>query len=421
MFFIGRTRYSLFNPTSTSWRLTQQDGAATAGAKSHAKTAKSVENYKKELYAPARLDLREEIFIQHTLPALAAAARDFDVVHVVSYSESLPEKYQRSLAAAAQRYDFLHLDKRPDGKAGTPLADIAREHVAAGEAFGQYRLDDDDVLSTEYFATMARYVRPEYCGMAVSLPLGVEGILHRGRVTNLRQAHFPMNSMGLMYVCQFGEDGKLQSPRPAPHNMVDRKSPVILDSRKLGYFRFNHLSQDNALRAKDGPSMSSLVKAMSKYPRFEDGDTLERLFPTVASLVVDERTANALPRPTLVWAAARLEMPRPLQAFHLELDHIFAPTARPHQGLVTLDIQTADGHPVPGGASLPGVPKSVQAEVGYYKYLDSRPGSGSSTMEVFLPDGYRVVGLGVRRFGKSLPFFLRSAELSFPSEQSEVK
>lgn len=54
---------------------------------------------------------------------------------------------------------------------------------------------------------MSRYVEERYVGMVVSLPRGVEAILDGREVFNLREAHFPMASMGLLHVCRINKDG----------------------------------------------------------------------------------------------------------------------------------------------------------------------------------------------------------------------
>ena len=106
MFFIGRTRYSLFVPNSESWRLSQGEDE------------QAIKDYRAELYDTARLKLRQEIFLNHTLPNLKIAAEGFDVTHVVSFSASLPEEFKDALRNAAEEYPFLILDEQADGKVG---------------------------------------------------------------------------------------------------------------------------------------------------------------------------------------------------------------------------------------------------------------------------------------------------------------
>ena len=156
--FIGQTRYSLFVPDSGAWR-----ASSVAG--------REVSDYRNYLYAPERLDFRDRVFTTLTVPSLAVAAEAHEVHHIVSYSESLPEKYIDSLNRTAEKFPFLVLQELPDGVSDWGRSEqIIKEKVGVG-VFGRYRLDDDDLLSKHYFDVMHRFVKPEFVGMVVSLSL----------------------------------------------------------------------------------------------------------------------------------------------------------------------------------------------------------------------------------------------------------
>lgn len=287
MFFVGRTRFSLFMPQDPSWQLTKSRDKQDEQA---------IEAYRAELYDDSRLRMRTEIFLEHTVPALQAAAdrSGHTVIHVVSFSQSLPAPYKKQLAEAAKEYPVLHLDERPDGAGGSSLAELARPKVQPGEVFGLYRLDDDDVLPTNFFDLVARLMRPAMVGMLVSLPRGLEAITHKGKVYMVREGYYAMHSLGLMQVCAFSEDGKLCAPEPSPHEKSDRANPVVIDSRSIGYLRFNHASQDHRLAylSRDGVAASTtadelaaVAARMEHLPAWKDWAMLEQLFPTVAPLV----------------------------------------------------------------------------------------------------------------------------------------
>ena len=94
--FVGHTRFSLFVPDSASWRASNEH------------TGFSEDEYRDYLYDHARLALRTDIFLNHTVPTLAKAAEGFDVKHVVSFSESLPQKFKEQLQEAADKFNVLH-------------------------------------------------------------------------------------------------------------------------------------------------------------------------------------------------------------------------------------------------------------------------------------------------------------------------
>src|SRR5699024_123586 len=97
--FIGQTRFSLFMPGSSAWRASDNT------------RFRSESEYLEYLYSEERLEARAKLFFDFSLPQLADAARGYDVTHLVSYSDSLPAKYQRQLEEAAAGYDFLQLDR----------------------------------------------------------------------------------------------------------------------------------------------------------------------------------------------------------------------------------------------------------------------------------------------------------------------
>ena len=410
MFFIGRTRFSLFVPTSASWRLTLAHGGNPE------------DSYRKELYDDERLRIREEIFTKHTLPSLALAAAEHDVTHVVSYSESLPAKYKESLANEAEKYPFLLLDEQPDGKIGQSLLAIAKKKAEPGEVFGQYRLDDDDVLATDYFDRMAKFIRPSYTGMVVSFPLGIESILDNGQVFNLKSAHFPMNSMGLMYVCRMNNQGRIIAPKNGAHNMADRDNAVIIDSREIGYFRFNHVGQDNALKMSNGPSLQMLRKQMERYPDFEDHEKLAKLFPTIPQIIGAEEEVDLLPEVQKVRTPFNVPLEVPVGTVTLEVKHSFPEDSKARKALVTLEIVDLEGNAVSEQTAFPGIPRSTKKSIGHYKYLNSVSGEGTTKIDVSLPDGYRLKSFTLRRFGlRSKPFHVNAITARYPKGENPTQ
>lgn len=393
MFFIGRTRFSLFVPNSASWRL------------SHTQGDQRVEDYRDELYNEDRLKVREDIFLNHTLPNLAAAAEDFDVTHVVSYSESLPDKYKESLRLAAETFPFLLLDEQPDGKSGLPLNVLAKRKAEVGEVFGLYRLDDDDVLATNYFLRMERFMRPSFAGMVVSFPLGIEAILDSALVSNLKAAHFPMNSIGLMYVCRLVENSRVIAPIGGEHNKVDRENAVIIDSQEIGYFRFNHIGQDNVLRLSTGASLIAVMKQMERYPDFNDMKKLKELFPSIPQLLAAERNTELLAEPARVCFPLTVSINISASSYRFEILHEFPEGSRDRQALVTLEIVDEVGEPIGPDVKIPGVPKSPRGSIGYYRYLNSESGLTKTTFDVVLPKGVFLKAIIIKRFGlRTKPF-----------------
>jgi hypothetical protein len=401
MFFIGRTRYSLFVPNSESWRLSQGEDE------------QAIKDYRAELYDTARLKLRQEIFLNHTLPNLKIAAEGFDVTHVVSFSASLPEEFKDALRNAAEEYPFLILDEQADGKVGRSLKLLAKKRAEPGEVFGLYRLDDDDVLATNYFSRMKRFMRPNFAGMVVSFPLGIEAILDDMMISNLKTAHFPMNSMGLMHVCRLGKT-RVIAPRGGEHNKADRDNAVVIDSREIGYFRFNHIDQDNVLRLSAGASLSALKKQMARYPDFDDTETLAKLFPTIPPLLTSEEAVSLVEGPIRVWKPLNIPVQIPVSSYSFKVEHNFPEGSEERQALVTFEVVDEHGVGIDDDFEIPGLPKSPKSSIGFYRYLNVVSGDSETELDVALPKGFFLKSITLKRFGlRSKPFIVESVSVRY--------
>ncbi|MBP3947849.1 glycosyltransferase [Corynebacterium sp. Marseille-P3884] len=239
--FLGSTRFSLYEPASPSWRLSRQVGQ------------KNSEEYLAKLYSPARMDRRVEIFFDYTLPIINKGSHDHNLVHVVSFSEELPSKYLEHLANASKKYSWLHLDKRTANKRkGKPIDSWAKKSFKPGDIYAEYRLDDDDLVATSYYDTVAKYLTVENVGSYVSLGLGLQAFYDNGAFREPRVEHRPKIAIGLARVCAITEDRKIDGPRRAAHTQVDRYAPVIIDSQQIQFLHSIHFDQDSGVDKPDG-------------------------------------------------------------------------------------------------------------------------------------------------------------------------
>lgn len=214
---------------------------------------KNAEEYLTRLYSPARMDRRVEIFFDYTLPIINQGSRDHEVVHVLSFSEELPPKYLRHLENASNKYSWLRLDKRTaKNRKGTSADSWAKQSFNAGDIYAEYRLDDDDLLATSYYDTVAEYLIPENIGAYVSLGLGLQAFYDNGAFREPRVEHRPKIAIGLARVCTLTEDRRVEGPRRVAHTQVDRHAPVIVDSRKIQFLHSIHFDQDSGVDKPDG-------------------------------------------------------------------------------------------------------------------------------------------------------------------------
>ena len=279
--FIGHTRFSLFAPESPSWRLSRESQKSS-----------SLEAYKKALFDERRLSARADIFLNSTLPILDIARRQHKLIHVVSYSSELPDKYRTRLEEAAAQYSWLELDPRESGASdGLSSHKFVRRNFKKGTHYGLYRLDDDDILSSRYFDQAARYLSEPFQGMVLSLARGIQAFYRDGEFLCPRIEHRPKIALGLMGICQYTESGEIIEPRSGSHTKTDLVNPVLLDSSEISYVHTMHASQDSGIAKPD----DDFQRRLYNYLRQDSLDTgsvkLEKLFPNV---LFDELPADQL-------------------------------------------------------------------------------------------------------------------------------
>lgn len=279
--FVGATRFSLYQPNSDLW-------LASNGTKV------SPEEYLDFLYDDARMAPRCDIFLTCTLPMLELAAAGHDVRHVVSFSENLPEQYRSRLVAAAQEFDFLVLDEVPVGQRSLDLPrfglEYSRELGLEGQPYGQYRLDDDDVLSRDYFDQMVPHITPEHVGWVVTLAKGITAVYQDSRFYFAKEAVLPLHSKGHLAVVQW-RDSEFVTPPTVSHNASDRHNPVVLDSRKFSHLWVRSTTQDGALHQLGMDEHEQTVRiqnALGRMPGVPQ-EVLDEVFPLLTGRLLVER------------------------------------------------------------------------------------------------------------------------------------
>lgn len=394
--FFGQTRYSLYIPNSGAWRASSTDGRGRG-------------DYREYLYAPERLDFRDKVFTELTVPALADAAEKHDVWHIVSYSDSLPEKYVESLQRTAERFPFLVLQELPDGTGDWgPSERIIREKMGSG-VFGRYRLDDDDVLSKHYFDVVERFVKPEFVGMVVSLPRGIEAIYSNGHYFNFREAHVPMNSMGMLYVSELGAGGAIRAPRAGAHDKADRLAPVIMDASKIGYLRTNHGGQDNMLRHQAEMVSDRLVSNMDKFPALPSTDLIRESFPSIAAKVLSDDNTVERRGPWQLEDGIQISINGSSSGITVSLSGEAPEGIRKHPLALSLELESPRGRGIRSAANLQGLATSINPGIGQFVYFDIKPGSFVASASAFLADGVRI------RSAKVVPLVPEAREICINS------
>ncbi|WP_185174129.1 glycosyltransferase [Rothia nasimurium] len=272
VFFIGVTRFSLYIPKSASWNLSA--------------SASSAIEYKNKLYAKERLDPRIDIFLNISLPQIALAAQEHNIVHIVQYSSSLPIKYKKKLDEASQKYDFLKIFCNDSMDQHSSIINDTAKSIAElypqdDVVYSWYRLDDDDLLGKDFFSMATPYITKTHVAYCLSFGRGYTALYHNGNLRNIRECYRPKTSVGQLYICMYSKskDTFLEPPRQN-HAEIDKWAPTIIDSRKPNFITLLHPNQDGHQRGTGFLAIERIYKEQSLMPyiNYEDSN-LSLYFP----------------------------------------------------------------------------------------------------------------------------------------------
>lgn len=265
-FFIGTTRFSLFIPGSGSWNLSSK--------------ANSEEEYKKNLFSSERLDVRIKIFTEISLPQLAIAAKNYNLLHIVQYSSHLPQKYIQTLKEAENKYSFLKLFCSDQL---SQHAEFVNEQVSRFSSnfpenkvtYAWYRLDDDDLISVNFFNYALPFISKHNIGYCLSFGRGYTATYHDNQIWDFRECYRPKTSVGQIYICQFDKETGLivEAPRQN-HAQIDKWAPTILDSRLPNFITLLHPNQDGHSRGEKDSAILKIYQEQSLSPYIEYDDSL---------------------------------------------------------------------------------------------------------------------------------------------------
>lgn len=408
MFFLGHTRFSLFQSNSLAWQASNNS------------RFKNEEEYKAYLFSDERLSLRMKIFLEESIPLLNQAAQGYTVCHVVSYSDSLPKKYEQMLIQAAQKYPIIKLQKFVNNKPEYNMFDIPihffEQHNINNKVFGFYRLDDDDLVTCNYFKNMAQYVNQQNVGFLVSFGTGLTAIRIEDKYYNIRKSYYPMLAIGLLSVCQVNEYNKIIMPQSISHAESDKANPVILDSREINYFWVKHVSQDTALSIgmpNDTNVLNNIKNSMAKYPAFNDFKEAYQLFPTLKNKLSGKNSPYENLTHTLFDGIQLMNEKKsfPFKAivkgnFDIAVNYLYSIDKSLENGfLISFSlIELNTGLPLDNQSKYinalkeTGIFVSNNKNVGFYKYLPLYLGDIQTTYSFSLPENVGLSGISIMRW-----------------------
>lgn len=388
--FIGRTRFSLYQPGAASWRLSSRDSAAGG-------------TYLEQLYEPQRMRNRLDLLLGFVLPQIESSRDGHRVRHIVSYSDRMPAWVLDELRAGVGAYSWVQLDCHSDGAIEWPLGRMAQLLLPSGGVFGSYRLDDDDLVSSDYFDQMSRYITSANVGTRVSLGLGAAAVYEDGTLVSVREIYQPMNSIGLLDVAEWQPASGLRTAPDAPHVLSDRYGPVILDSRRHSFIQTRHLGQDTYGQDDDVQPKQGVSDLVRGLPDFPEAVSLESRFTAVGALIsrlgspkareiVDQREAVELSAGEFL-----ANFPGTVHV-RLGLEIVSLSVAEPRAALLSVDLRCADGSAFDG--SIEGWHRSPNTDIGVFRYVAASLTARQYWWDLVLPTGVMVFGVRIQAWSE---------------------
>lgn len=250
------------------------------------------------LFSSARLDPRVEIFLNLTVPQLQLAASEYHLRHIVQISPQLPEETKSRLREAAAEHPFLVVSEQATARGHKEDLDSHIREVASlvdspDGLFARFRLDDDDILASDYFDQLSRYVNAANVGMNVSFGSGYQAAYYSGVIFDLRNLYHPRNSMGMAQICRVRASGRIEWRSYSNHARSDLEVPTILDSRFPTVLSLKHNGQDTFAKEDGGKKFDKATRLLA-VEQPADYDSLEGRFPVVKSHCVSAAQSQVL-------------------------------------------------------------------------------------------------------------------------------
>lgn len=169
------TRFSIYDPTATSW-----------------KTSKLPQNqYKKILFSKSRLDAKFLAFIKMTLPSIINQTNK-NYEWIIMSSIYLPDNYKKLLNKLVAPYPQIKLYYIKDSK---EFSNILKKYPFE-KNYATVRIDDDDGLSTKYVHLVQQYHQKK--GSIVTFPYGRNFKIENNKIIIKKiEKFYPQIALGL--------------------------------------------------------------------------------------------------------------------------------------------------------------------------------------------------------------------------------
>ncbi|QZA81266.1 DUF6270 domain-containing protein [Deefgea piscis] len=393
------TRFSIFQPGSLSWVASKTENG-------------DKDSYFNQLYSPDRLDLRLYILSNLSLPLVAEGQNYCDIVHVIQYSNTLPAQYLESLKKINLEFKFIKLCCVEEDS----VIRVVNDNTVIDETFAVANLDDDDLLNINYFISVAQYITSNNVGFYVSFGLGFTGFLETSshQMTNIRSVHRPFINIGLARVNKKHADMEFYSESMVTgsvnHVLVDKMYPCILDSRSECFFWIRSIVQDTTAKKTD--PMTAILADMDSFSLVNNKNDVFDKFPLLAPFSNEGSIESIVLSDEIKSLSSKFiyfsipDSCRGIEQIILSYELSCPADIRGNNALVKLVF---DGEEP---SNIKNFIKSASSEIGWYRYLNTKPGKINATVTLDISSGCPI-SIGIRSWNTDLEMSLEKLVLSY--------
>lgn len=387
--FFGITRFSLFLPNSTAWYL----------SKDTVDNELKIQAYKDKLFSSSRLEERIDIFFNISLPTLLRMKKNYQYYHILQISDEMPTHYKKIIKQSCEKYSFVILQEVDRyGHSQKTLEKIILDKLQGRKrCFGLFSLDDDDVLSIDYFDKANIYIDDKFKGHVASFGTGITGLLTQGNIVKEpRVCYEPKINIGLLRICWINNN-KVHIPALGNHKYVDKFSPTLLDSREIMYYWCKHLNQDSSRSFNDKQHQMNLILAdLEKCEKISIDEFLKNKFPLLNFKTEEELTTvinhdiETTLNKDLLLNFNKINGKISIE-FNVNIEN-FLNVVDANRALIA-SFEFADEPDVVATLS-----KSQDRDIGFFKYIALYPQSNIAKLEFFIPEQLALKTIRLRKW-----------------------
>jgi hypothetical protein len=226
------------------------------------RSATSFDDYKQKLFSDERLASRLAGFRSIAIASIASQRGcSLPIYFLVVTSSELPAQALVNLRseldhinsdAVRVRLVFVSVngDEHPASYLYSDFSKAVSETIRreAGSSdeliYASVRLDDDDGLASDYCQELSKYIRAGTVGFPIIFPLGLQGFFasSTGSIKDVRRFYHLNISPGMAFINRYTSKSGFDCDKVSVYSLGDHSKvcstyPVIMDARKVAFFR----------------------------------------------------------------------------------------------------------------------------------------------------------------------------------------